>query len=91
MLILSRRPQQKIVLPELGITFTVLEVKTNRVQIGIEAPREFDVHREEVLEAHASRGYSEAFFGTSSLQHGESGLNEQPKLTPSAEFRRIPR
>jgi len=50
MLVLSRRPQQKIVLPDLGITFTVLEVKPNRVQIGVDAPREVPVHREEVHE-----------------------------------------
>ena len=57
MLVLSRRPNEKIVLPGLGITFTVLNVKANRVELGIDAPAEVAVHREEVCEARRKRSF----------------------------------
>lgn len=47
MLILSRRPNQSIVIGS-DITITVLEVRGDQVRIGIRAPRDVTVHREEV-------------------------------------------
>jgi len=48
-LVLSRKRNEKIVIGE-GITVTVLEVRGDQVQIGIDAPREIPVHRYEVYE-----------------------------------------
>ena len=45
MLVLSRRNNEKIVLPGLGITITILESKSNKVSIGIDAPREVQITR----------------------------------------------
>lgn len=45
MLVLSRRNQEQIVLPGLGITITILETKNNKVSIGIDADRHFIVLR----------------------------------------------
>lgn len=45
MLVLSRRNQEQIVLPGLGITITILETKNNKVSIGIDAPREIQITR----------------------------------------------
>lgn len=42
MLILSRKIQEQILIPGLNIRLTVLSVGKNRVQVGIEAPK--DVH-----------------------------------------------
>jgi carbon storage regulator len=50
MLLLSRRVSQKIVLPELGVTITVVAIKGGVVRIGIEAPPRVSVFREEVLQ-----------------------------------------
>jgi carbon storage regulator len=48
MLVLSRKIGERIVLPETGVRIAVLGVKGKRVRLGIEAPREATVHREEV-------------------------------------------
>gem|GEM_PF-2037453 len=51
MLVLSRRPNEKIVLPGLNVTVQVLEVKAGRVRIGVEAPPNVKIMRSEVLQA----------------------------------------
>ena len=48
MLVLSRKLQQQIVFPGLDIRITVLSVGTNRVQLGIEAPRGIQITRPEL-------------------------------------------
>lgn len=48
MLVLSRKIGERIVLPETGVSISVLGVHGKRVRIGIEAPRAASVHREEV-------------------------------------------
>jgi carbon storage regulator len=50
MLVLSRKPNEGIVLPGLGVTVRVLSIKGNAVRIGIEAPHDVQVVREELLE-----------------------------------------
>jgi len=46
-LILSRRTNQSIVIND-NIVVTVLEISGDQVRLGIKAPREVTVHREEV-------------------------------------------
>lgn len=52
MLVLSRKPGEQIRVGD-NITITVVEVRGNRVKIGIEAPRSVGVVRSE-LEFHAA-------------------------------------
>lgn len=49
MLILSRKPNQKIVIGE-NIEITVIEVRGEQVKVGIEAPKDLKVFRQEVYE-----------------------------------------
>jgi carbon storage regulator len=48
MLVLSRRVGERIVIDE-RITVTVLEIRGGRIRLGVEAPKEVPVWREEVL------------------------------------------
>lgn len=50
MLVLSRRPGESIVVGN-QIVVTVLEVRGDQIRIGIDAPRDVQVHREEVFRA----------------------------------------
>jgi carbon storage regulator len=55
MLVLTRKRAERIVLPEQGIVIQVLEIYGNRVRLGITAPAEVAVHRQEVWERKRSR------------------------------------
>ena len=49
MLILTRRVGEKILIGD-NVSIAVLGVRGNQVRIGIEAPSEVSVHREEIYE-----------------------------------------
>ncbi len=48
MLVLSRRPTESIRFPQLGISVSIVSIKGKRVQVGIEAPPEIHVIRNEL-------------------------------------------
>lgn len=50
MLVLSRKPGESINIDE-NIVVTIVEIRGDKVRLGIEAPKEVKVHRQEVFEA----------------------------------------
>ena len=50
MLVLSRKCDEQIVIGQ-DIIVTVVEIRGDKVRLGIEAPTEVPVHRQEVLDA----------------------------------------
>ena len=51
MLVLSRKKNESIVIADMVIEITVVEIRGDKVKIGIEAPESIAVHRREVYEA----------------------------------------
>lgn len=47
MLILTRRVQEALMIGD-NVVVTVLSVKGNQVRLGIDAPKDVEVHREEI-------------------------------------------
>lgn len=50
MLVLSRKKNETIIIHD-NITVTVIEIRGDKVRLGIEAPKDVTVHRREVYEA----------------------------------------
>lgn len=56
MLVLSRKKNESIVIGD-GIKLTVVEIRGDKVRLGIEAPKDVPVHRQEVHDAiHRAEG-----------------------------------
>lgn len=54
MLVLSRKKNESIVVDD-SIVITVVEIRGDKVRLGIEAPREVTIHRSEVRDAIAAQ------------------------------------
>jgi carbon storage regulator len=57
MLVLSRKKNESIIISD-DITVTVIEIRGDKVRLGIEAPKHVTVHRREVYEAIQSQARS---------------------------------
>ncbi len=59
MLVLSRKKNESIVIGN-GITIVVVDIRGDKVRLGVEAPKETPVHRSEVAAAIARENRNEA-------------------------------
>lgn len=50
MLVLSRKKNESIIIND-NITVTIVEIRGDKVRLGIEAPKEIPIHRSEIHEA----------------------------------------
>jgi carbon storage regulator len=48
MLVLTRKLGEEIVIPSLDVTIRLVEIRGDKVRLGVEAPTEVAVHRREV-------------------------------------------
>jgi len=74
MLILTRRVGETLMIGD-EVTVTVLGVKGNQVRIGVNAPRDVAVHREEIYER-IKREQAEAGHGNTAGANGEVAAPE---------------
>ncbi len=65
MLVLSRKDQENIVIPALGITITVVGIQPGKVRLGIVAPSDVAIYREEVWAKIQDREYLPELVGES--------------------------
>ena len=72
MLIITRRPGEKIVLGD-DVVVTVLEISGQTARLGIAAPKELPVYREEIWEAVKAENQAAA----------EAGPDTLPPVPPS--------
>ena len=70
MLILTRRVGETLIIGD-DVTVTVLGIKGNQVRIGVNAPKDISVHREEIYE----RIQREQEAGTQAAEKQEDGPN----------------
>ena len=78
MLILSRRAGEAIIVDE-KVTLTVLSIKGRQVRIGIDAPDDVSVHREEIF--HRIKSGEDTGFDAATRKNGGK---DQKKVTDSA-------
>ena len=69
MLVLSRKKSESIVINN-DITIVVVEIRGDKVRLGVEAPKEIPVHRREVYDA---------------IQRNEAANAQSPATTDAAE------
>jgi carbon storage regulator len=67
MLVLSRKKNESIIVDD-NIVITVVEIRGDKVRLGIEAPREVAIHRSEVRDAIAASEAEQPVTVTPSLE-----------------------
>ena len=73
MLVLSRKKNESIVIND-DITIVVVEIRGDKVRLGVEAPKEVPVHRREVFDAiHRGEGPVGEKAATKAEAAGDSG------------------
>lgn len=86
MLVLTRKPQEKIRIGE-GITITVIKTKGQGVRLGIEAPSDVPILRGELVAAHDSFLPEEEAIQQEPVDQAEAA----PSTSDSVQFARVSR
>ena len=81
MLVLSRQRDQSIMIGD-DVEITIVDVRGDKVRIGINAPREVSVHRKEVYEAIRREAQGTTKPATREAPAGEPQATEVPPAKP---------
>ena len=84
MLVLSRKKDEKIVIGD-KITIMVIEIRGDKVRLGIDAPRDITVHREEVYEAIKREQNEQNKQNKQNKQNEQSEQSEQSNVSSDAQ------
>lgn len=76
MLILTRRVDERIFIGD-DITLCVLDIEGNRVRLGLEAPKDVAILREEIHQRYAGEASNDA-------QHSQAAKTRHPRGKKSA-------
>jgi carbon storage regulator len=77
MLVLSRQRDESIIIGD-NVVVTVVDIRGDKVRLGIEAPKEVPVHRQEVYEAIRRENQRTARNDATATPNGESTSTGQP-------------
>ena len=75
MLVLSRKKNESIIINN-EITIVVVEIRGDKVRLGVEAPKEVPVHRREVYEA--IKRHEQAGGASSASTGGNPSASQEP-------------
>jgi len=78
MLVLSRKRGQSIIIAE-QIKVTVLDVSGEQVRLGVEAPQELAVYREEIYEQIRAENITATTVNPEAMQRLQEALDEREK------------
>ena len=92
MLVLSRQKNERVVIGDMEITITIVDIRGDKVRLGITAPTEIAVHRKEVYEAiQRERAAQERLVDlslppgkSSSPSQGSPGVSAKPGVQSSS-------
>ncbi len=73
MLVLSRQKDESIVIGD-DVEITIVDVRGDKVRLGINAPREISVHRKEIYQA----------IQREKAENGENGNGKAEKINPDS-------
>jgi carbon storage regulator len=81
MLVLSRKRDERILIGD-KIVVTIVDIRGDKVRIGIEAPPDVAVHREEILQALQRAGMHEPAIKNSGNPNASTPPSENPPNNP---------
>jgi len=84
MLVLSRQRDESIIIGD-NIVVTIVDIRGDKVRLGINAPTEVPVHRQEVYEAIQRENLRSARLEPKDAQSLGRGAWQPPRANPNAE------
>jgi carbon storage regulator len=82
MLVVSRKPGERLLIGE-SVEVTVLSVRGDQVSLGVSAPREVPIHRQELLDRIRRENRRAAALGPDDLKHMGASLRAQLPASPA--------